>query len=213
MQSTIGVFGEELLLWSCLIRQTAQRPQPDHVYRQANLLLDELRGSKLAQSLPVESVDDGLFAIAALLDEIGMALPDLRAIWAAQPLQATRWMTNNAGVEFFERLERVRRGPKAVLATYVAVLGLGFQGRFALPGADRYGLVQLRRQLSLELGVDADRDWQVGVLRPVRSDTGPAARVPRAPWYQSVGFGRALGITSVVAGLLGVVLVLWQKLG
>ncbi len=213
MESVIGVFGEELLLWSCLLRQTAQRPAPDHVYRQANLLLDELRASKLAQSLPVESVDDGLFAIAALLDEIGMALPDLRMIWASQPLQATRWMTNNAGVEFFERLNRARRGPKPVLATYVAVLGLGFQGRFALPGADRYGLAELRRQISLEVGVDPDRDWRVGVLRAARPDSGPAAKAPTGPWHRSIGFGRALGLTSLVAGLLGVALVLWQKLG
>jgi len=41
-------------------------------------------------------------------------------------------MTNNAGVELFTRLERVRKpdAPKSVFATYVTVLGLGFQGRF-----------------------------------------------------------------------------------
>jgi type VI secretion system protein ImpK len=213
VESVIGVFGEEVLLWSCLLRQSPQRPPADHVWRQANFLLDELKASKLAQSLPVESVDDGLFAIAALLDEIGMALPDLRMVWASQPLQATRWMTNNAGVEFFERLGRARRGPKPVLATYVAVLGLGFQGRFALPGADRYGLVELRRQISLEVGVDPDRDWKVGVLRAARADAGPADQVPKDPWYQSAGFGRALGLGSLVVGLVGVALVLWMKLG
>lgn len=213
MESVIGVFGEEILLWSCLLRQSPQRPPADHVYRQAILMLDELKASKLAQSLPVESVDDGLFAIAALLDEIGMALPDLRVIWAQQPLQATRWMTNNAGVEFFDRLQRARRGPKPVLATFVAVLGLGFQGRFALPGADRYGLVELRRQISLEVGVDPDRDWHVGVLREARADAGPADSLPKGPWWESVGFGRALGIGSVALGILGIALAIYSKAG
>jgi type VI secretion system protein ImpK len=213
VQTSIGVFGEELLLWACLLRQSPQRPPADHVYRQANLLLDELRASKLGQSVPVQAADDGMFAIAALLDEIGMALPDLRPLWAAQPLQATRWMTNNAGVEFFDRLARVRQGgPKSVLATYVAVLGMGFQGRFGLPGADRYGLAQLRRQLMMEVGVDPDRDWQTGVLRPARPDTGPADTLPKVPWHQSLGLGRALAFTTLAAGALGVALVLYSKL-
>ena len=137
------MFGEEVLLWMCALRQSTTRPPPDHVHRQANFLLDEVRASKLAEELPSQSVDDGLFAVAALFDEMAMALPNLRQLWASRPLQATRWTTNNAGVEFFERLERVRQGPKCVLATYVVVLGLGFLGRFGLPGAERYSLAQL----------------------------------------------------------------------
>src|SRR6185436_3701515 len=100
----IGVFGEEVLLWLCMLRQSPRRPPADHVHRQANFLLDELKQSKVAMELPVVSVDDGMFAIAALIDEVAMTLPDLRPVWAAAPLQATRWMTNNAGVEVFDRL-------------------------------------------------------------------------------------------------------------
>ena len=78
VEQTVGVFGEEMLLWICVLRQSPTRPPADHVHRQANLLLDELKGSKAAQELPVQSVDDAMFAIAALLDEFAMALPDLR---------------------------------------------------------------------------------------------------------------------------------------
>src|SRR5262249_52034983 len=98
VEQTIGVFGEEMLLWLCVLRQSPQRPPPEHVHRQANILLDELKNSKIALGLPVESADDGMFVITALLDEIAMNLPDLRLLWANHPLQATRWMTNNAGV-------------------------------------------------------------------------------------------------------------------
>src|SRR5271170_3746347 len=126
-----------MLLWLCVLRQSPRRPPAEHVHRQANLLLDELKGSKVALELPVQSVDDGMFVVAALLDEIAMNLPDLRPLWASRPLQATRWMTNNAGAEVFTRLDRVRQGPRTVLATYLVVLGVGFAGRYGLPGADR----------------------------------------------------------------------------
>lgn len=211
MERAVGIFGEEMLLWICLLRQSPRRPPAEHVHRQATVLLDELKASKLAQSLPIDAVDDGMFALAALLDEVAMTLPDLRPLWAARPLQATRWMTNNAGVEFFQRLERSRRGPKSVLATFVAVLGIGFQGQYAIPGADRYALAQLRRQLALEVGVDPDRDWTGGVLKPTRADSGPSALLPKDPWWKSVGFGRALAALTVLGGAVALALVIWAN--
>lgn len=201
-----------MLLWLCVLRQSPQRPSAEHVHRQANLLLDELKGSKLAMGLPVESVDDGMFAIAALIDEMAMSMPDLRQVWSGHPLQATRWMTNNAGVELFKRLERVRQGPKTVFATYVTVLGLGFQGRFGLPGADRYALAQLRRELTLQMGVDTDRDWTAGVLRPTRSESAADA-APKEPWWRSRWMGRALAILVLLLGLTWLTLALARNLG
>jgi type VI secretion system protein ImpK len=197
-----------MLLWVCALRQSPRRPPPEHVHRQANLLLDELKNSKLALGLPVQSVDDGMFAIAALLDEIAMSLPDLRPVWANYPLQATRWTTNNAGVELFQRLDRVRQGPKSVLATYAVVLGMGFTGRYGLPGANQYDLVMMRRDLGARLGVDPDRDWNAGVLKPPREGAGPSALVPQEPWYRSLWFGRALAISAITFGLLMLILVL-----
>jgi type VI secretion system protein ImpK len=212
VEQTIGVFGEEMLLWLCVLRQSPRRPQAEHVYRQANFLLDELKGSKLALELPVDSADDGMFAIAALLDEMAMTMPDIRPLWANHPLQATRWTTNNAGVELFQRLERVRRGPKSVFATYVAVLGLGFQGRYALPGADRYALAQLRRELHIQMGVDTDRDWTGGVLKPTRADAAERVAAKEA-WWRSIWVGRALAVLAALAALTALTLVLAVTFG
>lgn len=212
MEQSIGVFGEEMLLWVCLLRQSPRRPAPEHVHRQANILLDELKASKAAQELPVQSVDDGMFAIAALLDECAMSLPDLRPLWATHPLQATRWMTNNAGVELFQRLDRVRQGPKTVFATYIVVLGLGFQGRFGLPGADRYGLHQLRRDIQIQAGIDTDRDWSAGVLKPTRSDLA-REYAPKEPWWRSLWMGRGLAILVLFTAILAITLVLAGNLG
>lgn len=212
MEQSIGVFGEELLLWVCQLRQSPRRPVPEHVHKQANLLLDELKASKAAQALPVQSVDDGMFAIAALLDEYAMSLPDLRQLWATHPIQATRWMTNNAGVELFQRLERVRQGPKTVFATYITVLGLGFQGRYGLPGADRYGLHQIRRELQIQAGIDTDRDWSSGVLRATRKELAAEA-APKEPWHRNVWIGRGLAFLVLFGAIVTLTLVLARNLG
>ena len=212
MENIIGVLGEEMLLWICMLKQSPTRPPAEHVHRQANFMLDEIKASKVAQELPVVSVDDAMFAIAAALDEIAMSLPDLRPLWSVRPLQSTRWMTNNAGVEVFERLNRVRQGPKAVFATYIVVLGIGFMGRFGLPGVDRYLLVQLRRQLSLEMGIDPDRDWSGGVIKPVRADGGPSLLLPKEAWWRSVWLGRAIALTLLLGALLTITLLLVAQL-
>lgn len=212
MEQPIGVFGEEMLLWMCALRASPRRPPPEHVHHQANLLLNELKGSREAHALPVQSVDDGMFAIAALLDEWAMALPDLRGLWSTHPLQATRWMTNNAGSEVYQRLARVREGPKSVLATYVVILGLGFLGRYGLPGAVRSDLSVLRTEIGRQIGAGLDLDFEGGVIRPVRADAGASALVPREPWYRSLWFGRALAIATILIGVSALALVLMRHL-
>jgi type VI secretion system protein ImpK len=209
VEQSIGVFGENVLLWASLLRQVPTRPRAQVVLGHANYLLDELKISAEAQALPVQSVEDGLFAIAALVDEIAFNLPDLRPFWSQTPLQATRFLTNNAGVEVFERLRRVRQGPKSVLATFAVVLGLGFQGCYGLPGADRYALGQLRR----ELGVDADRDWKGGVLTPTREQEVEAFRRFREPWWRKAWFGRLLCALLAASGLVALGLLLYGHLG
>lgn len=206
VESSISVFGEDVLLWVCLLRQSSQRPPPEHVHRQAHILLDELKNSPAAMQLPVVSADDGLFAVAALIDEVAMSYPDLRHLWSTHSMQAIRWNTTNAGVEFFERLGRVRQGPKSVLATYLSVLALGFHGKYGLPGAERGQLPLLCRELQRDLGADPDRDRQGGALALKPGVAGPAARFGDQPFTRSVWFGRALaGACALVAGVALVV--------
>lgn len=212
-ETTIGVFGETMLLWIIVLRQSPRRPPADHVLRQANFMLDELKASPAAQALPVQSVDDGMFAVAALLDEIAMTLPDLRQLWGARPLQSTRWTTNNAGVEFYERLQRARRGPRTVLASYVAVLGCGFLGKYGLPGVPKDELADIRRVIGRELGVDADRDHPIGVLKPLKYDELPSDILPRDPWFKSVWAGRALAATTLLGGGVAAGLAVYHLLG
>lgn len=212
MEQSIGVFGENVILWACLVRQVPTRPRADVLLQHANYLLDELKASQEARELSLQCAEDGMFAIAALIDEVAMSLPDLRPYWSQAMLQATRFMSNSAGVELFERLHRVRQGPKSVLATYAAVLGVGFEGCYGLPGADRYALAQLRRDLAVELGVDPDRDWQGGVLGRTREQMVGAFDTRREPWWRSVWVGRLLALLLCLGGAAALGLLLYGRL-
>jgi len=208
VEQAIGVIGEDVLLCACLLWQTPRRLPAQTLHQQATGLLDELARSERARQLPLRSVEDAIFAIAALIDEIAMGLADLRPYWSQVSLQATRFNTTSAGVEFFERLHTVRQGPRCVLATYAVVLGLGFQGCYGLPGADRYALAQLRRDLAVELGVDPDRDWKGGVLGRVREEQVANLELFKPPWFRANWFGRVLAALFLVAAIT-TLLMLW----
>jgi type VI secretion system protein ImpK len=208
VEQSIGVFGQDVLLWVALLRQAQQRPQPQVIHQHANFLLDELSRSQEAKAIPIQDAEDGMFAIAALIDEIAMGLPDLRPMWSQYSLQATRFNTNSAGVEMFERLERVRKNSMNVLATYATVLGLGFQGCYGLPGADRYALGQLRRDLAIQLGVDPDRDWTGGAIRTIRKEEVENLDLFKVPWHKAVWFGRLLVSLLLVSAIVTAIVVL-----
>ena len=208
MEQSIGVFGQDVLCWACWLAQATHRPQPQVVHQHANYLLDELKRSREAQQIPVQAAEDAMFAIAAHIDEIAMAQHDLRPMWSQYSLQATRFSTTSAGVEVFERIQRVRQGPPSVIATYATVLGLGFQGCYGLPGADRYQLAQLRRDLSAQLGVDPDRDWKGGVIRQIRKEEVENLELFKVPFFKSVLFGRLLAGWLVVSAIVTALVVL-----
>ncbi|MCK6590839.1 MAG: DotU family type IV/VI secretion system protein, partial [Polyangiaceae bacterium] len=90
--------------------------------------------------------------------------------------------------------------------------GVGFQGRFGLPGAIQYGLVQVRREVSLQLGVDPDRDWKGGVLRAPTQELEPSDLLPKEPFYKSVIMGRIVTGILLLAGALTLGLVLYSNL-
>lgn len=74
---------------------------------------------------------DAKFAICAWIDEKVLTsswegMPE----WRKNQLQREFFNTNNAGVEFFERLERLDDNRKPVLEVYTLCLSLGFHGRF-----------------------------------------------------------------------------------
>ena len=62
------------------------------------------------------------------------------------------------------------------------------------------------------MGVDTDRDWTGGVLKPSRSDVAASAATKEA-WWRSVWVGRALAILALLAALGALTSVLKVNLG
>ncbi|WP_018315212.1 DotU/TssL family secretion system protein [Cupriavidus sp. UYPR2.512] len=104
---------------------------------QVKRLQEEFRAS----GQPVDVVEDAAYAQCALLDEValGRLQGDGRDAWERQPLQVDQFDSHDAGQALIARIERRLAEPQPVLpllAVFQAVLGLGFQGRYALDGAD-----------------------------------------------------------------------------
>ena len=90
--------------------------------------------------------EDALFAVCSLVDEAILATEvEKRSKWQAEPLQKTFFNTNEAGVEFFDRLDALGSGSEdsnEVREVYLYCLKLGFTGKYFEPG-DRAHLDQL----------------------------------------------------------------------
>lgn len=99
-----------------------------------------LREEFSALDQPTDVVEDAAYAQCALLDEValGRLQGADRDAWEREHLQVQRFQSHNAGEALIVRIERRLAEPQPVLpllAVFHAVLGLGFQGRYALEGA------------------------------------------------------------------------------
>lgn len=83
---------------------------------------------------------DAAYAQCALLDEVALSRlkGTERDAWEGEPLQVREFQSHDAGEALVACIERRLAEPQPVLpllAVYYAVLGLGFQGKFAVQGA------------------------------------------------------------------------------
>lgn len=89
-----------------------------------------------AAAIATEDILSARFALTAFIDE-AIARSDWfgKRDWAQRPLALEYFSTNNAGDEFFSRLDELRLRPEArvgVLEVYYTCLALGFEGKYAL---------------------------------------------------------------------------------
>jgi type VI secretion system protein ImpK len=102
-----------------------------------------------------EDLISARFALTAFIDEaIARSDWQAKAEWATNSLALEFFQTNNAGDEFFDKLEELRRRPDlktGLLEVYYTCLTLGFQGKYAM-----YDPRQLR-DLIESIGKDLER--------------------------------------------------------
>jgi type VI secretion system protein ImpK len=90
---------------------------------------------------PHDVIDDALYAQCALLDEAALngLSAEARDAWEREPLQVRVFGRNDAGEELLRRIGLRLREVTPVLpllGIFAAVLGLGFQGRYAVNEAE-----------------------------------------------------------------------------
>lgn len=115
-------------------------PDPFAMLRaKCNAQIAQLRTELRAAGHPHDVIEDAAYAQCALLDEA--ALSHLRGsdrdAWEREPLQVSEFQSHDAGDELIARIEQRLAQPQPVLpllAIFMAVLDLGFKGKFALDG-------------------------------------------------------------------------------
>jgi type VI secretion system protein ImpK len=128
---------------------------PQHFRQRVRDMFADLEREGRNAAIQSEDLTSARFAITAFIDE-AIARSDWNAAaqWATHPLALEFFQTNNAGDEFFDKLEELRRRPDVktgLLEVYYTCLTLGFQGKYAL--ADPRQL----RDLIESIGKDLER--------------------------------------------------------
>ena len=130
-----------------------------------------------------QDVEDVAYALVAFADETALTASEpLRHYWLPRLLQRIYFAENNAGENFFHRLNWLRNDPqrKQVLSVYAACLLLGFQGSYQLQGntaALEVLITDLGRELKATVHPFADRPDLTEDLRAKRRGP-PAAMLP-----------------------------------
>jgi type VI secretion system protein ImpK len=112
----------------------------------------------LEKQIPTHHALDAKYALAALLDEAIMRSEwSGKNTWMDQSLQLRLFGEHLAGVNFFNRLARIRQNGElniAVLEIFFVCLQLGFQGKYAMSQQEELKALQvdIKHQLDLYQG-------------------------------------------------------------
>lgn len=140
----------------------------EHLRQRIGDMFGELERKGRDAQILSEEITSARFALTAFVDE-AVARSDWhgRKEWESRPLALEYFQTNNAGDEFFDRLEELRRRPDVkagLLEVYYTCLTLGFEGKYALadPRELRDLIETIGRDLERVRGrvVDLSPRWQ-----------------------------------------------------
>jgi type VI secretion system protein ImpK len=188
-------YGEPLAL-VLQLQAAAEFGDPGRLRDETRRLLR--RAEREAQDAGADRDDtrEATFAVVAFLDEtIQRSSWSDREDWLAQPLQLELYDRNDAGEEFFARLDALRgaAGERAdVLEVYYLCLALGFRGRYEfLPSAEH-------RVLVTDVYADLARSPALapGPLAPHAEPVGRVAATVRrrVPWWAVLAACAVVGV-------------------
>ena len=135
-----------ILLFEQTHLQGEFQPSYEQVRQDITGLLQREKATAKRQGMPDKDFQDACFAVVAWADETILKQTTWKSHheWNRHPLQLEYYQIRNAGVEFFERLEKLAEAQQAVRGVYYVCLGLGFSGQYFLGLEDELKLAQIR---------------------------------------------------------------------
>lgn len=112
-------------------------PSPEVLFGDSNSQVAALRDELQRRALPLDVINDALYAQCALLDEAALngLTGAARDSWEREPLQVRVFGRNDAGEELLRRIDQRLREETPIqplLKIFAAVMRLGFKGRYAM---------------------------------------------------------------------------------
>jgi type VI secretion system protein ImpK len=181
--------------------QEGVAPPAEVLHQRMRAFIDELVERGARENVQERDVQDMVYALVALADEMALAMSDnVRRFWVGNLLQLRYFNENVAGEGFFRRLEGIRRDARRldVLEVYYLCLLFGFQGKHAVRGGEME-LLTLIDALRNELGqaLDVPDELSPSAERPDDAVRKARGRMP----FLWVSLGALALAVSVYAAL------------
>jgi len=143
----------DLFILATQLKSVRDYGDPDLLRQRITGIFDSAMRKGREARISDEAMDRAKYAIVAFLDEIILSSPwPQKEQWLSRPLQYEFFREHVAGVEFFKRLEDLRRTAATnqdILEVYYLCLILGFEGQYKLHGQEK--LNALVAELSREI--------------------------------------------------------------
>ncbi len=166
--------------------------------RRTKATLQEVERDAVVAGYDREDIRDTDFAVIAFLDSIVLHSNDpIRAEWERKTLQEELFGQTDAGVVFFEKLDRFRSRRDSerladILEVYLLCLLLGFEGRYS--GGSRAELESITEDVRRRIDDIRGRNRQLSPFGSLPPETSPAT--PARPHY----FNRFRVVTLAALG-------------
>jgi type VI secretion system protein ImpK len=170
-------------------------------------ILDLLKSSEqeaFQAAIPSSDIKDARFALVAFLDEAIISSNwESRSAWVAKPLQVQLYGKAVAGVEFFERLERLKADAALrhdVMEVYYLCLAMGFKGKYQVMGAAGQNEIRLQIEDTFaRLQTHARKqDFQLAPHGRPRDQVATEVKSKLPPWVIAVA-AASIGLVVYIA--------------
>ena len=204
-------FSENLALFyqgllTGVVRLQGQRqhiPDSEAFRRRTKATLQEVERAAAASGYDPQDIQDTHFAVVAFLDSVVLNSKDpVRAEWERRPLQEELFGKADAGIVFFEKLDRFcsRRDSEQlgdILEVYLLCLLLGFEGRYSgAPRAERGTLIAITDNLRRRIEKIRGREDEISP-QPLFAPSQSPPLAQRSP-------GRQLRLVALILMVLTV---------